>query len=223
MSQKIAFCDRLSIELWHQKRILVNMKPNTLYIKWIDDPSDRISGGFYRTETYLFDGAHKFKLIEKDAIMNNEMKKWNEVKWLVNENLVYIEGEEEDFCICDTQALGKNVLPYNSGLKAAQMIADEHNKVNATIAARDARIEELQTKLDCVYKIYDAGLADGKRQRQPEIDNTIEALEAAFCELDKDTAQIMPRSNTLRLIADVLGSGGVKSVKEKSHRMLVTK
>jgi hypothetical protein len=61
--------------------------------------------------------------------------------WRVNETLVYIEGEDEDFAICNTAALKTNTLKYDTCLKNAQTIADEHNNA---LALRQIQIEQAE-------------------------------------------------------------------------------
>lgn len=57
----------------------------------------------------------------RDELMKSE--------WKVNETIVYVEGEDEDFAICKTDALNTNTLPYELCLEMAQKIADEHNRI----------------------------------------------------------------------------------------------
>lgn len=52
----------------------------------------------------------------------------NKAVWKVNETIVYVETEDEDYAICKTDALNTNTLPYEICLELAQQIATDHNK-----------------------------------------------------------------------------------------------
>ena len=52
----------------------------------------------------------------------------NKAEWKVNETIVYVETEEQDFAICKTDAMNTNSLPYKICLEIAQQIAKDHNQ-----------------------------------------------------------------------------------------------
>lgn len=43
--------------------------------------------------------------------------------WQTDEAIVFVEGKEEDFAICHTQAKHTNTLPYETSLANARLIA----------------------------------------------------------------------------------------------------
>ena len=43
--------------------------------------------------------------------------------WQTDETIVFVEGKEEDFAICHTQAKHTNTLPYETSLANARLIA----------------------------------------------------------------------------------------------------
>lgn len=55
-------------------------------------------------------------------------KQFNQAVWKVNETIVYIEDDEQDYAIYNTADVTTQYLPYEICLELAQQIATDHNK-----------------------------------------------------------------------------------------------
>ena len=55
-------------------------------------------------------------------------KQFKQAVWKVNETIVYIEDDEQDYAICNTADVTTQCLPYEICLELAQQIAADHNK-----------------------------------------------------------------------------------------------
>lgn len=78
-------------------------------------------------------------------------------QWKQNDTYVYIEGNSQDFGVCDTQSPNMECLSYETAVKNAALIVravNSHEAAQRLAKALTALVEECKTNLDFAVNPY---------------------------------------------------------------------